>query len=264
MNQEKEFAPFLKDFIKDADTEKKIRELHEKADGLDVVKPKFIETRQQLQQVQAQHQNVLSSIEELRSHVTRGDFDSFFKRLSIPEEKILQWMHDKLTYNDLPPEQRQVLDARKSAEQRAWEAESRLQQLESKYSETVGSAKVNALETALQMPETTQFAQVYEARFGEGSFRDAVIDQGDLALTRSGGKTDLTPQQAVQKVMAQHAYLAQLGQQPAAAEAQPGAQPPVGKQKAVPVIPNVGGKSSSPTKTQVKSLDDIRKLANSM
>lgn len=254
----------MRGVIKDADSEKKIKELYEKAYGLDVVKPRFQQTRQELQEIRTQHQSLLKDVQEVREHYARGDFDSFFKTLQIPEEKVLQWMYDKITYNQLPPEQRQPLDARKAAEQRAWAAEQRAMELEQVASTSTVEAKRYALQVALERPDVKSFAQNFDTRAGKpGAFVDELYDIGEAEWARSQGRVDLTPEQAIQKVMSKYgAFLGGQAQQAPPPGVQGTQAPNPTAQTKVPVIPNVGGAATSPTqKPKARNLEDIKKLA---
>ena len=255
--------------VKDADTEKKIRELYEKAYGLDVVKPRFQETRQAFNELRQEHQQITHDIQELRGFYAKGDFDSFFEKLSIPQEKIFQWVLDKANYNELPPEQRQAMDQQRMANKRAETVEKQMQQLQSQYQEQISHATQYALDLAIERPEVKTFAQQFDERVGQpGAFRQAVIERGEWAWDKKG--VYLTPEQAIQEVFKLAGYV------PAAAQPNPapGAQA-VGGQKAPAqtvvvqqqqkdVIPNVTGKGTSPAKSRPKNLEDLKKLAAQM
>lgn len=263
MDKEHEIDEFVRGAIKDPDTEKKIKELYEKAYGLDIIKPRMQETRKELQDIKAENGNYRQSVEQLRDCYQRGDFETFFKHLAIPEEKVLQWVLDKVEYQQLPPEQRQVLDARQTAERRAWEAEQRAQQMEQKFESQASQAKGYALQVALERPDIKAFAESYDSLEGKpGAFRDAVCELGEYTWYKTQGKVDLDPGQAAQQMMERLGkFVNGSGAQPQPSGASLGTQPPA---KEVPVIPNVGGRSTSPTKVKPKSLDDLRKLAQSM
>lgn len=268
LDKEHEIDPFLAGAIKDADSEKKIKELYEKAYGLDIVKPRLQQERQSHAEVRKQFEGLQGEINSLRTDYQRGDFDSFFAKLQIPEEKLLQWMYDKITYNQLPPEQRAPLDARKASDQRAWQAEQRAAQMETVASQHAVEAKRYALQVALEKPDVKSFVESFNSRAGKpDAFMEALYEMGESAWNRSGGQVDLTPEQAIQEVMKRYqAFLgdpapqAQAPQNPSAAAAVSQAQ---GGQ--VPVIPNVGGRTTSPTKAaRPKSIDDLKKLAAAM
>ena len=264
MDKEHEIDEFVRGSIKDPETEKKIKELYEKAHGLDIVKPRLQATRQELQEMKGEVQQYRQGVDALRQDYTRGDFEAFFKRLNISEEKVLQWVLDKVNYNELPPEQRQGLDKQKSAEQRAWDAEQRAEQLSQQFEQHSQQSKGFALQVALEKPDVKTFAGTYESRTGKpGSFREAVCELGEYTWYKSQGQIDLTPEQAVQKLMEQYGSLLSGGSPQAPAPGATPTQSSATSPGAIPTIPNVGGRSTSPTQSRPKNLDDIRKLAAS-
>lgn len=256
--------------MKDAESEKKVHDVFTKAQGLDIVKNKLQTVRQAKTEIEGKHRQLETGINELREVYQRGDLDSFFQKLAIPEQKILQFVLDKINYNELPPEQKHVLDARRQAEQKAFELEKHNQQLHGQVQEQVTRAKGIQLETALARAETKTVIDDFDARAGKpGAFRDEVIARGELAWFRSNGRIDLTPEQAVKEVLEMYGLSAgqrqmNVGtQQSAPPQAQTLAPVPVAPPK-TPVIPNVGSRSQSPMKSKPRSIADLKKLADSM
>lgn len=270
MDKEHEISESFRSIIKDSDSEKLVRELHEKAYGLDVVKPRFNELREKYRNVETEAKNYKDGIGELREHYTRGDFDSFFQKLNIPQEKVLQWVLDKAHYNELPPEQRQILDAKKSAEQQTHSLQKEKAQLQSQYEDAVVQAKAQNLQVALEKGDVRSFSEAFDARAGKpGSFLEEVIQRGELAWYSSRGKVELTPEQAINEVMSRYAGLVQQKSQQAPVIPVQGAQgvtPAAAPQQVkTPTIPNVGGRqSSSVSKSKPRSLDDLKALYNKM
>lgn len=273
-NKEHEFDPFIRDAIKDPDSEKKVRELYEKAYGLDTVKPKVAEilkafdapnlevaTKKVTDLVQ-EAQSYRTSVEELKEHFKRGDMDSFFATLGVPEEKILQWVINKAQYSELPPEQRKILDEKKAAEQKAYALEKQQGEFQQQYYEQVVSAKNYALQVTLERQDVKSIADAFDTRAGRpGAFREAVIDAGELAWVRSNGKIDLTPEQAVQQVLAYWGNPAQQSSPPIIPVQQemPVQQPQPAPRK---TLPNVASKqSSSVARSSPRSIEDLKKLA---
>lgn len=269
LDKEHKIDDFLAGSIKDAETEKKVKELYEKAYGLDVVKPRFQQERQAHAEVKREYQELQGQLGELRQDYQRGDFDSFFAKLRIPEEKLLQWMYDKITYNQLPPEQRAPIEARKASDQRAWQAEQRAAQMESVANERAVEAKRYGLEVALARPDVKTFVDNFNARAGKpDAIFDAIYDVGETAWVRSQGTVDLTPEQAIHEVMKRYqGFLSQPTQDAAGNSQNPASAAAVAQAQGgqVPVIPNVGGRTTSPTKAaRPKSIDDLKKLAAAM
>lgn len=265
MDKEHEFDEFVRGAIKDADSEKKIREIYEKAYGLDFIKPRFHETREQAKTYKTQLDNFQGSLKELRELNSRGDYDSFFKRLAIPEEKILQWVINKAQYNNLPPEQRKVLDEKTAAEQKAYALEKQQADSQQKYQELVTQAKGQALHFALERPETKSLQQSFDARAGRsGAFFEAIVAEGELAWNRSNGTVDLTPEQAIQAVLSKWGNPSQPAQAPLI-PAQGNQPMPQAAPKKTASLPNIAGRqSASISKSKPKSLQDLKNLAAQM
>lgn len=269
MDKEHDVPELLQSVMKDADSEKMVRELLEKAYGLDVVKPRFIKEREEHQKTQQAFGQVRGNIDQAVKLYARNDMEAFFKHIGVEEQKVLQWVVDKLNYNELPPDQRKVLDDRKSAEARALQAEQQVVDLRTDYEKEAVQVRGLQLQTVLDRPEISAIAQVYESAAGmkPGAFRTAVAEIGDLVWQTS--KIDLTPEQAVQEVIRRYRL-----QAPAAAPAATSAAPAAPAQATAPtaavvpaalpktpVIPNLAGSSTSPMKSKPRSLADLRKIA---
>lgn len=263
MDQEKEIPAYLKDVIKDADTEAKVRELFEKADGLDIIKPKNAELKKELGETRQHLAGYEGAYQNLAKAYQRGDLDTFFHLMKVDEEKVLQWVADKVRLSQLPPEQQDLYLKRHQAQKQAWENEDSRLQSESSYGEQLSTVTGELLELALEKDEVKRFATAFDGKAGNAqAFRNAVIDVGEAALAR--GK-NLTPMQAIKQVMDHYGKFITSD----TASTSTGATPPSGngqtKPKAEPpVIPNVTGRTSSPTAPLVKSIDDIKKARDRM
>jgi hypothetical protein len=270
MDKEHEIPEVFRKAIIDAPSEKAFKEVFEKALGLDHVKTRFQDTQKKYQEVNTAHTSVMNGIQELREHYQRGDFDTFFQRLQIPEQQILQWVIKKAQYNQLPPEQRQVLDEKRSAEMKAVSLEKQTETYRQQLEAQQTQAKSQGLQFALEKPETKTFAQSFDERAGKpGEFMREVIKHGEYVWYASQGRTDLTPEQAIQQVMARYgSFVSQQSQ--AAPQAQPmqtrGTQTPAPR-RSEPSIPNLAGRGSSSAvsgKTKFTSLDALKKHAAKM
>jgi hypothetical protein len=261
MDQEKEIPEKFRQLMQDAETEKEVREIFEKAYGLEFAKPKHEALQQTFAKVQSEHNYLLGSIQDLREAYTRGDLDTFFQKLQIPKERILQYALDKVNYEQLPPDQKQLLDSRRNAEIQAMQLQKQNQTLQQQIQTQTVQARQYALESELAGPELKSMVDSFDQRFGRpGAFRNEVINRGQLAWFQSQGKVDLTPRQAVQEVI----RLYGLDQQQAAAAP---VTPPEsgGARPRVSTIPNVGsGRSASPLKQKPRSIEDLKKLAAEM
>ncbi len=267
-DQEKEFHKALHPVIKDAETEKMIRELYEKADGLDTVKPRFHKVREEYKSLQDEYTGLQQTISGLGDMIRKGDLDNFFSAIELNPTKVFQWVLDKLNYNQLPPEQRQILDAKKQAEQQAMLYEQQNSQLQTQYQQALVQSRTVELETALTQPNVRAIADSFDARLGRpGAFKEQVINQGKLAWYSQG--KDIPVMEAVSAVADMASKFIQTGQTngiapQAVGDAMGQATAGMNTRQSPPVIPNVAGKSNSPARKVVKSIDQLRELANQM
>lgn len=265
--KEYEFDEFVRGAIKDAETEKKIRELYEKARGLDeVVKPAFDETTNKYKSAESELSKFKTGLQELQDLYHNEDFEGLFQQMGISQEKILQWVWNKVQYNQLPEDQKRLRDGEAQAKQRAYLAERERRELENRYRSEISQARDYQLQSVLEKPGVKEAVEAFEAKMGPGSFRSEVIRLGQW--TEQYKKIDLSPEEAVNQVLRLIGH--QQDATPAgnsgqtASPAQGGMQAPVAQKKEPPVIPNVTGGSSSPAKKKITSIEELKKLANSM
>lgn len=262
LDKEQEIDEWLKPVIKDAETEKKVRDLYERAFGLEHVKSDRQRLREQNQFQQndiARHSQVVNNVNQM---LANKDYDSLFSNvLKIPEDDILRQAQKILQLREMPPEQRQAIEHARQVNQRAYELENQNQQLMQTNEHVAVTARTQELDWTLQRPEFSQVAQAYDARLGQqGAFRNAMIERGKynaLALGR-----DITPEQAANEVLQfiggrQNLIPAQNTQ-----TFGNGAAQVVPERK--PVITNIQGRGTSPAKKMVRSIDDLKKRAKEM
>ena len=246
-DEEKEIDEIYRGLIKDQDTEKKIREMHEKAFGLDVQKPKFERLKTEHQVVSEKYTNIDNSLKQLSSYVRENDLGSFFDAVNIPKEMVFHFVKTELEKMGAPPEQRAQLEEFDRIRRENQSLRQQTQSLSSRFESESLQSKVMELDTALTRPDVTQVSSAYEARMGKGSFKNAVIERGLLAFHSTGQQIPVA--QAVQETIAYWSPFLQGNAQPGTPE------------RAAPkaALPNVGGRSTSPIKQTIGSLDDLYK-----
>jgi hypothetical protein len=265
MDQEKEFDDWAKKVL-NQENEKSIRELYEKAHGLDFVKQRFHKTRDELNLTKKEFEELRTTWNELSGMYQRGDLNSFFGALKIPDEKIFEYVQARLNYMNAPQEQRMAMDQQNELQRRAYLLEKQNQELQQRYEQEAIQARNHTLESELSKPDVTSIAQAYDARVGQGAFRELVIERGVTAYHMTG--KDITPAEAVAQALRivghvsaqpqQQSAMAAMQQAPMQQQQQVAAAPVA---KEVPVIPNVGSRNTSPAKKAPRTLDDIKKLA---
>jgi hypothetical protein len=91
LGKEMEIDKFLHDAIKDAESEKKIRELYEKAHGLDYIKPMRDRLQEENQALVQEKQGMDYQLKALSHFVQTDNMGAFFQALKIPEDKVLKY-----------------------------------------------------------------------------------------------------------------------------------------------------------------------------
>lgn len=253
---EKDFDEWIKGAVKDAKTEKEMRDLYEKAYGLEPVKASREKFKTEAEQLRSQMRDTHKSLNMLSQYVQTGDMHSFFDSLKIPEEKVLKYALERLQYRDMSPEQRAQYDNIRSTKTRAEFLEAQNQQYQQTLQETAQKARSSELDQKLSDPNVAQVIQAFDARLGQvGAFKQEVIKRGQYYW--HAHKQDIPVEQAVQEVL-------QIagGMQPTPAsisQPSPAAEPQV-----KPIIKNIQGTGSSPAKKRPNSLEDLKKMRIAM
>lgn len=256
MEQERDIPEILRPLMKDEASAKAIKEIMEKAYGLDYVKPKLEETRTQLGQVSGENHQIRGQIQNAVELFKRRDIDGWLKALGAPQEIILQWVADKLEYSKLPPEQKEILDSRRAAEERAYTAERQAGQYQQQHEQNLTQQVQMALDSVLARPDVDVVAKAYDTRTGRpGSFKAEINRRGDYIWKTTNKLTP--PDQLVQELMTLVGPVAPATTPSSTAPVTPAASV-VHSQSKTPVIPNISGRSASALPTKVKSIADLR------
>lgn len=271
LDKEHEIPKEFQALIKDAKSEKMVKEIFEKSYGLDSVKEKAAEVRTQRDTFAKENRELTAGIQSARSSylaaVQSGNWlklDDFFAKLSIPQEHVLQYALAKVNLTNLPPEQQKVIEGQLEADRRAEFADQQAREAQGQVQSTGQQLKQLQFDFVMAKPDTKSYADAFDAQVGKpGAFAQRVIDTAQLEWhTR---KVDISVEQAVQKVIADFGLKPRV-ETPAAAAA-PAASAPGAPEKRViqrqaTTIPNIQGRSSSPLASKPKSIDDLIKLRN--
>lgn len=261
LDQEKEFNPVFKELVKNGDIEKALKELHEKSDGLDFIKPKYHETRERLKTVETDFGSFKKEVEQLGSMIKNDDLDNFFSSIQMPQQKVFNWVLKKIQEQEMlqtmPPQQRMAYENGLQSKQKATQLEGTLSETQQRIEQAEAKALSFELDLTLNKPDIQSFAQSYDAQAGTpGAFKNEVIQAGSLAYHTT--KKTISVEQAVKEVMSKYGKFiqSQTGQAQLQNSAPGIQQAPAQKV----VIPTIQGKSSSPVQKSVRSLSDIREI----
>jgi hypothetical protein len=256
--------------VKDAKTEKEVKEIFEKAYGLDFVKPKFEKTRQELEavqtKVQKEYQPLVNNIQQAAYFLKQKDYDSLFEHIGVPKDEVLGWVHQKLQEMELPPQLQAQLEQTRKINRDNWNLMQQNQVLSQQMMTRSEQETLSSLQTVLAKPDVKTVAEAYDARTGKpGSFMRECINRGEYFELKG---QNLTPEQVVSELLAVIGPIPSPSQglqgvSGTAVGAQQGNQQAMGTKSMAPppVIPNVGGQNTSPTKKLPRSIEDLRKKA---
>lgn len=258
LDKEQEFDEWLKAAIKDPETEKKARDLFERAHGLDHVKNDRQRLRTENQQMSSELNDHRQTIGTANHFLKTKDYDNFFNYLKIPEQDILLQAKRILDRRDNPAQASADMTSAQDR-QRVHNLESHNQYLTQTYETQAVAARTQELDWTLSRPEYTQAQAAYDARAGRpGAFKEQIIQRGQYhAMTRG---VDLSPDQVIQEVLGFLGGMQSLVPPQAAVVAAPVSTQPAAQTKP-PVITNIQGRGTSPAKKAVKSIADLKKLA---
>jgi hypothetical protein len=259
MDKEHEFDEFLRDVVTNEEREKQLREIYEKAYGLDVVKPKYQETREKYKELETKYGELDSGISNLDQMVKRGDLDGFFDSIKIPKETVYQWVANKVQYQQATPEEKQRIDSQQGAQRDAWSSSDQAQS----YQQQLETQKVDFLQREMDLvmtqPDVQTFSAAYDAKAGKpGAFFEYAKERGETAFVTKG--TNYTAKQAVDEAMGMlKPFIGLPVSQPTPQPTAIGQPAPPQQTQKPRVIPNVQGRGNSPVGSpKVKSIEEIR------
>jgi antitoxin component of RelBE/YafQ-DinJ toxin-antitoxin module len=258
LDKEHEIDDFMLPVLKDADTEKKVRELYEKAYGLEPVKADRQSLREKLQERETQFQSLESEVTQAMGFAREKDFDSFFDAVGIPKSDVLRYALELVQREQMPPEQKAAWQQQRETAQRVREYEQQNQQLMQSQQQLMVRQREFELSSALARPDVSAVAQAYETGMGNpGAFREYVIRIGQAYAAQGQDiPAEKAVEEAVRHLRAVNPALGQQTQQQAGPQTSQVVSP---NQK--PVIPNIQGRGATPIKSTIKSLDDIKRRA---
>jgi murein DD-endopeptidase MepM/ murein hydrolase activator NlpD len=256
MDEEKEVDELLRPAITDQEKQAKIKELYEKAYGLDHVKAKREQLEKEYNDYKGQTAPVLDNLKQVGAYLKNKDFGSFFNTFKLTDEDILQYAIKRLEYLEADPAKRQLIEAQEQEKTRLAQTSLENEQLREWKKQQETNAFVNEFQATLSKPDYSSISQQFDARAGtQGAFRNAVIMHGQT-LSRQAGRT--IPVEEVVQNLVQTYGLSQMASQPSPAQtAATGSSDSSQRKDTLPKIKSTG---SSPVASKVKSISDLKKL----
>lgn len=250
MGEEKEIDEWLRPAIKDKEVEKKVKELYEKAYGLDSIKPRHQELKAQYDELRLKSSGMDKALKSLGESIKEKDYDTVFSAMPIPKEDIISYALE-LVRREQNPELKAQFESSRQAREKIRQYEAENARLMESHQELALKQRSFDLERTLDEPEVKAIADVYNSGVGDANaFRQYVIQIGQYHAAKGN---DISVEQAVGEAL-KHLKAMNVGiqqrQQPTSNVVQPSAKP---------TIPSVTGRSASAVRPAFKSLDDVRR-----
>ncbi len=248
---------FFRTLIKDSESEEKVRKTLQKAEAFESQTQRHEKLKQDHDSLSTRFTGIDKSLKQLSKHLNEDDLESFCSALKIDDQKILRYAQRLLQRMEMDPNQRAEQDRIRNDRLRAHQLEEQNQQLQTDFSKQQAEAGLLQTEMLLSRPEYAQVAQSFDNHVKrDGAFFEEVCKQGMIAHKMTGKV--LTPEEAVQAAL--NVWGPFLNQAPPQAQVQQ--QQQIQRQQPPPTLPNISGRASSPIKQPVRSIADLKKLAN--
>lgn len=266
-DEEKELEDkFLKDLIKDAESEKKVKEIAQKYLGFDVAKSKHERVGTEYETYKKNAEPIINYYSEATKLLKKNDLDGFFDLINVPFEQIAQYAVRKAEEMNLPNEQRMHIENQRQIQKQKEYLESQNQALQEQQYAQLSEFRNQELGWVMQRPEVSAVVSAFDAKRGAGAFRQMVIQTGLAHAAATNGREDLSADQAVRKVLDMIGPFVQPNTIAGTTQGTVGvgSNQLIQQNGAPPIIPNVSSKGSSPVKKQVRSIEDLKKRREEM
>lgn len=261
--KEHELDAFWHGLIKDADSEKKVKDVFTKAYAFDDTKTRYESSQKEFNGLLGEYQALDKDVARVMKFKNDGDYDNFFKSIKISDQDLFQYVQQKLERLNLPPDQQRAFDRQAQERQRIYDLEAQNQQMGEQFQTQAVQARTMQLDMTLSRPDISQAASSWDQRAGRiGAFRDLVIEHAQNVFYSTG--QDLSAEMAAQAVLQRFGGFLNGGQSQVAAPVAGPTGLAAPQSHAKPVIPAVSGKGTSPVKKVPKSIDDLRAMAKEM
>lgn len=267
-DKEHEIPEFVRPAVTSAEHEKQLKEVFEKAFGLDEVKSARERVREEYKSYRTQTEPVVKTLTQA-AQLYNGAMQAYesgnvkgavfkleesFKHLGIPDKVLQQYVFQKLQMEELPPDLKADYNRQRELELQYAQMQQQMQEQQSYFQQMAVQTRTQELQQATSRPDVAPIIQAFDQRNGPGSFHQEVIQRGQLYWQTQ--QVDVPAEQLVQEIINKYGLSAQ--------QAAMSAAPQAVESRSVPVIPSVKGGGVSAVKRKPTSIADIEKEYNSL
>lgn len=263
LREEKEIPEKFRGLVTDEASEKEIRDLFEKSEGLDLVKSHRDQLQSTIEEFSKDYLPFIQNANAALELKEKGDLRGFFEKVGLSDEQIFRYTKAQLDLRK-DPAVFQASERARNESIRVQELEFRNAQLMSNFNEMAVRQRTFELENSLSRPEIREAVGDFDRRFGSpGAFRNECIRVAQAAAAQ--GK-DPSAEEVTDFVYSNFKKL--TGWAPGQNTQTPQAVASSSGPRTVPrdkkTLPNISGVASSPAKRTFKTLDDIKAYAKEL
>lgn len=254
--QEKELEDFWKPLVKDKESLQKVRDAVERAEALDMHKGKSKEFQEKLSQYEPVVQDVQKYQQMFVEATQNSDFGKhreLLEELGYSKDLLKDVVRHMLKEEQLPEEQKQILEQQKRAELEKKELLTQNEQVRAQYSDMVRDMTAQQMDLEFGKAEAQKLIKAYEAANGDGSFREMFLKRGSYYVTEEG--RHVPPSEVMGRILKEfNPFITNQG-----AGAPVATQPASVVREKPKVMPSVGAGNGAPTQSSITSIADLQK-----
>ena len=252
----------------------KIKDLYERAYGLDHVKGNYEKAKTELTDYKQKvdeyspriekYNEVEKNLKILGSMIEKGDLDNVFGELGINDQAVMEYAVNKLKMQELPQDQK--IQYQNQVRNRSNEYHDKVKQED--YNQSIHKQSVDLrnqqVDFALQLPDVTEFVNKFDTLSSKpGAMREEIFKRGALAFQTQG--LDKAPIEIINEIMSQYKPFLNNGT-PQTQEVPQGGHTPNTQQvtQKKPVLPKIGTASNSAVKQTNMTFEKLMELRSSM
>lgn len=234
-DEDRQFHERLRESVRSKEDEDYIRDLYTRADGLESYKSKNAE-------LETNSSALVNAFQTLKNFKETGDARGLQSALGLSDDFWLDHSESLLKEGELPEEQQQIIRENREMANRLAQMEGRIQSFETSGADARIESDMSQLQNLISSEQNIGVAKAM--RSVGLDMANEVLKEGHMEYLQ----TNVEPSVAsvVAKIAKTYSHLTNNS----AANK--------------PTLPNLRGVNQTPVKPKVSSLDDLRKLANSI
>lgn len=256
-DEEYEMDERLKAMITDKESEEFIRDLVERASGLDLLKEQRQHLREEVAQLQSLEEQRRNAIGQLQEFIQKNEWDPFQKTWGITDDQILERAIKIMELREMDPADRQAYQESMQARQQNYALQQQNQMLQQQFLQQSAQQRDWELQQTLQSPEFSTVAQQFDERAGrQGAFREEIIKRGQYYAQTSG--VDVPPQELAKELAA---YVGPIQEFATNNNSPTNPHNRVVQPRQKKTLPKIAGGGQNPVKKPIRSIAELRAKA---